>query len=74
VVDLRGEVAAIRCPILLLAGEDDPTLTLAGAEELAAALPARLLDFRRYPNAGHGVFRDAPQAMDEVVAWVRGGR
>jgi proline iminopeptidase len=72
-VDLRAEVAAIRCPVLLLAGEDDPAFPLAGAEELAAALPESLLDFRRYPNAGHGVFRDAPHAIDEVVEWVRRG-
>jgi proline iminopeptidase len=71
-VDLRDEVGAIGCPILLLAGEDDPSFALAGVEELAEHLPQRLLDFRRYPNAGHGVFRDAPEAMDEVVAFVRG--
>jgi proline iminopeptidase len=72
-VDLREEVAAIRCPMLLLAGEDDPAFPVTGVEELAGALPERLLDFRRYPNAGHGVFRDAPQAIDEVVEWVRRG-
>jgi pimeloyl-ACP methyl ester carboxylesterase len=72
-IDLRDEVGAVCCPVLLLAGEDDPAFPLAGAEELAAALPERLVDFRRYPNTGHGVFRDAPHAIDEVVAWVRGG-
>ena len=71
-VDLRDEVGAIRCPILLLAGEDDPAFALPGVEELAEHLPQQLLDFRRYPNAGHGVFRDAPEAIDEVVAFVRG--
>jgi pimeloyl-ACP methyl ester carboxylesterase len=70
-VDLREEVAAIRCPVLLLAGEDDPSFALPGVEELAAALPERLVDFRRYPEAGHGVFRDAPHAIDDAVRFVR---
>jgi hypothetical protein len=43
---------------------------MAGVEELAAALPQHLLDFRRYPNVGHGVFRDAPHAIDDVVQFV----
>jgi proline iminopeptidase len=72
-IDLRDEAGSIRCPVLLLAGEDDPSFPLPGVEELVAALPERLVDFRTYPNAGHGVFRDAPHAMDEVVAWVRRG-
>ena len=74
-VDLRGEVGAIRCPVLLLAGEDDPSFALAGVEELAEALPQALVDFRRYPDAGHGVFRDAPHAVDDVLEFVeRTGR
>jgi proline iminopeptidase len=69
-VDLRETVGSIRCPVLLLAGEDDPSFTLAGSEELAAALPASVLTFRRYANAGHGVVRDRPDALDEIVRFV----
>ena len=49
-IDLRPTAAAVQCPVLLLAGEDDPSFTLSGAEELAAALPQELLTFRRYPE------------------------
>jgi pimeloyl-ACP methyl ester carboxylesterase len=64
--DVRPEAARVRCPTLLLNGEDDPASALAGAEELAAALPSELVSFRSYPDVGHGVFRDRPDALDLV--------
>ena len=70
-VDLREAVGRIACPVLLLAGEDDPSFTLAGAEELAASLPGEQTTFRRIPAAGHGVFRDAPWALDEAAEFIR---
>ena len=69
-VDLRAEAARVRCPVLLVAGDDDPSCTPAGAEELAEALPQDLLEFRRYPGAGHGVVRDRPDAMDDIVRFI----
>jgi proline iminopeptidase len=69
-VDLREDAAKLRCPVLLLAGEDDPSSTLAGSEELAEALPQELLEFRRYPGAGHGIVRDRPDALDDIVNFV----
>ncbi len=70
-MDLREAVGRIACPVLLFAGEDDPSFTLAGAEELAASLPPALTTFRRVPAAGHGVFRDAPWALDEAAEFIR---
>ena len=69
-VDLREQVARIACPVLVLAGEDDPSFTLAGAEELAAALPPELVELRRYEHTGHGVFRDTPRAIDDAIAFI----
>ena len=64
--DLRADAASIRCPTLLLAGEDDPGAALAGCEELHAAMPPELVTFHSFPNVGHGVFRDAPDAVELV--------
>jgi pimeloyl-ACP methyl ester carboxylesterase len=69
-MDLRDEVGRIACPVLLFAGEDDPSFTLAGAEELAGSLPPELTTFRRIPAGGHGVFRDAPWVLDEAAAFI----
>jgi pimeloyl-ACP methyl ester carboxylesterase len=68
--DVRDEAARITCPTLVLAGEDDPSATIAGAEELVEALPAAAVTYERYANAGHGVFRDRPEAVDVVRAFL----
>lgn len=68
--DLRDEAARVRCPTLVLAGEDDPSATIAGAEELAAALPEQLVRFERFDDTGHGVFRDRPEAIELVREFV----
>jgi pimeloyl-ACP methyl ester carboxylesterase len=69
-VDLRAEAGAIRCPTLVLAGEEDPAFSVAGAEELVDCLPRHLVEFLRYPNTGHGIFRDAPAALDDVIQFL----
>lgn len=61
--DVRDAASRVRCPVLLLAGEDDPSTTIAGIGELVEALPADLLRYERYAEAGHGVFRDRPDAI-----------
>lgn len=69
-VDLREAAGAVRCPVLLISGDDDPSCTPAGAEELARSLPQELLEFKRYSGAGHGVVRDRPDALDDIVRFV----
>lgn len=64
--DVREQAARIRCPTLVLAGDDDPSTTVAGTEELVAALPDGLVRYERYPETGHGVFRDRPDAIGVV--------
>lgn len=65
----------VRCPVLVLAGADDPICPLPLVEEFAAQLPAgaRLV---RLPNAGHTVFRDQPDlafsAVEEFMLQVKG--
>ncbi len=64
--DVREPAGRVQCPVLVLAGEDDPSTTIAGIGELVEALPAQLLRYERYPEAGHGVFRDRPEAIRVV--------
>jgi proline iminopeptidase len=59
--DFADDLAAARCPVLVLAGEHDPVTPISGSEEIAAALPAELVRFERFANSGHGVFRDEPE-------------
>jgi proline iminopeptidase len=70
-VDLREAASRVGCPALVVAGADDPSFTVAGARELADSLPPERVTFRIVEDAGYGVFRDRPDALDEVVAFVQ---
>ena len=61
-VDLLDDLSRLRCPTLVLVGEEDPITPPADAEDVAAALPAGLARLERFSGCGHGVFRDDPEA------------
>lgn len=61
-MDFRAALAGIRCPTLVMSGDRDPITPLACSEVIAAHLPPHLVQFARFPNCGHGVIRDAPEA------------
>jgi pimeloyl-ACP methyl ester carboxylesterase len=69
-VDLREAAGRVRCPVLVLAGLDDPSFTAAGAKELAEALPPGLVRFELVEGAGYGVYRDRPDAIEHVIRFV----
>jgi pimeloyl-ACP methyl ester carboxylesterase len=58
---------AVRCPVLLLAGEDDPICPLPVVEELASRLPAETTRLVRLPGARHTIFRDRPDLAFPAV-------
>jgi proline iminopeptidase len=60
--DLTPHLGRIGCPVLQLAGELDPIVTIEDSEELAAALPAHA-QFVRFPNAGHMLALEQPEAV-----------
>lgn len=64
--DLRN----ICCPTLLLAGELDPICPIEAADDIARAVPAQFLRYRRYPKCGHGAYRDVPEAFDEIRRFI----
>jgi proline iminopeptidase len=65
--DLLADLARVRCPTLVLGGEDDPICPIGDQEDIAAALPAALVQFERFPRCGHGVFRDDPEHALAVI-------
>jgi proline-specific peptidase len=67
VMDLFSELRRITCPTLVLAGELDPVCTITDMEELAGAIPPHLVRFERFPDAGHGVFRDQPEKALRIL-------
>jgi proline-specific peptidase len=65
--NLLPALSRIRCPTLIMAGEDDPILPIQDSEDIAIAIPSELVRFERFANAGHGVFRDDPESALAVI-------
>ena len=66
-LDFRAALGRIQCPTLVMAGEDDPITPISRAELIAASLPAHLVRFERFSNAGHGVHIDDPDGAMTVL-------
>jgi pimeloyl-ACP methyl ester carboxylesterase len=61
------DLGRIQCPTLVLGGEDDPIHPIESQADIAAALPPRLVQFKRFPNCGHAVIPDAPERAMVVI-------
>jgi proline iminopeptidase len=57
----------IQCPTLVMGGEDDPMHPIESQADIAAALPAHLVQFERFANCGHAVVPDAPERAMAVI-------
>ncbi len=64
-MQLLPGLSRARCPVLVVAGEEDPVCPLQDALEIAEALPSRCMQLARFPACGHGVWRDEPAAAFE---------
>jgi pimeloyl-ACP methyl ester carboxylesterase len=64
-LDLREELAGVRTPALVLAGEDDAWAPLESVREVVELLSGHAR-FRSYTRARHSVFRDAPEAYEDM--------
>jgi len=63
-MDLRGDLAKIECPTLVLAGGADPITPLVCSEAIFAALPKGVAELKVFEAAGHGVHRDEPERAE----------
>lgn len=66
-MDFRRDLARVRCPTLVLAGDRDPVTPLADAEEIAAHLPPGLVRYEVVEGAGHGPHRDRPAETEAIL-------
>jgi pimeloyl-ACP methyl ester carboxylesterase len=65
--NLLPDLGRIRCPTLILAGEDDPLFPPQDAEDIASAIPAQFVRFECVAKAGHGVYRDDPERALQII-------
>ncbi|MBP6901992.1 MAG: alpha/beta hydrolase [Burkholderiaceae bacterium] len=61
-MDLAPGLAAARCPVLVMAGTQDPVCPLADARDIFDALPAEWRQWAEFTASGHGAWRDEPEA------------
>ena len=66
-LDFREALGRVRCPTLVMAGEDDPITPISRSELISRCLPPHLVRFERFPNAGHGVHIDDPERAFAVL-------
>jgi len=66
-IDLRACLESIRCPTLILAGEDDPACPAEAAAEVAAMLAPGLARLERIGEAGHSVINDQPERALKIL-------
>jgi pimeloyl-ACP methyl ester carboxylesterase len=57
----------IRCPTLVLGGEDDPIHPIESQADIAAAIPTHLVRFERFADCRHAVVPDAPERAMAVI-------
>jgi proline iminopeptidase len=61
-MNLLPGLAGAQCPVLVMAGALDPVCPLADSQDIAAALPAALMQLAVFEHSGHGAWRDEPEA------------
>lgn len=62
-MDLRGELGKIKAPTLVLAGDDDPITPLQDSRDIVEAMTPGVATLAHFANAGHGPWRDQPEAV-----------
>lgn len=66
-MNLLPGLARVQCPVLVLAGDQDPVTPLADAEDIAAAIPPPWGRLATVADAGHGTWRDRPDAALKLL-------
>ena len=65
--NMLADLHRIQCPTLVLGGEDDPIHPIESQADIAAALPAHLVQFERFADCRHAVVPDAPDRAMAVI-------
>jgi pimeloyl-ACP methyl ester carboxylesterase len=65
--NLFPDLHRIQCPTLVMGGEDDPIHPIESQADIAAALPAHLVQFERFADCRHAVVPDAPKRAMAVI-------
>lgn len=70
--DFLADLAKIRCPTLVIGGDEDPMTPIESQADIAAAIAPQWVRFERFARAGHGAFRDDPAAYATIREFILG--
>ena len=62
-MDFRAALTAVSCPVLILAGAEDPITPPHLAQEMLTCIKEGLGELCVYDSCGHGAFRDQPDVV-----------
>jgi pimeloyl-ACP methyl ester carboxylesterase len=65
--DFHGDLAKIKCPVLMMGGEHDPIVPISLAEATARSLPSHLVRFERLAECGHDIHGDDPDRVFSII-------
>jgi pimeloyl-ACP methyl ester carboxylesterase len=66
-VSLLPGLARAACPVLVMGGQQDPVTPIEDQRDIAAALPPQWVRFEAFTGAGHGIWRDRPDAAMSLL-------
>jgi proline iminopeptidase len=66
-MDLRAGLAAVRAPVLVMAGRLDPITPISAAEEIVSSLPADLVELEVFDESSHFIQMAEPDRFFSVV-------
>jgi proline iminopeptidase len=67
VMDLRAGLANVKCPTLVVVGEDDPICPPVLSEAIVSSLPTHLAQYQCFSDCGHGTYRDQPELTEATL-------
>ena len=66
-MDFCRDLAKIECPVLMMAGEEDPITPIPLGEMTARCIPSHLVHFERLANCGHNIVVDDPERVFRAI-------
>ena len=69
--DAYGQLPGISCPTLVIGGADDRIVTGEASVEIAEQIAGSELFL--YEGLGHGLYEEAPDFLERVAEFCRGG-
>jgi pimeloyl-ACP methyl ester carboxylesterase len=66
-MDFHAALACVKCPVLVLAGREDPITPPHLATEIVNSIPRELVSLELFDGCGHGAFRDHPGVVLNAV-------